>query len=293
MKYTINGYSQEALIKNDLDLIDSLILRTLSDMYSSNSKKIDYKILENEVEERELEGEKKDNRDKFMWIKYSYLFEQIPIVGSERTIIRRIDKLIEKKFLKKQVLNYRNGVKGTFLYVALNESYSDLTEYEDKMSSEGMPNWQGGDDKMSSEGMPNWHDKDSSINDSSIKDSSYKEKYKKEKTDHTGKFLEYIETLEIDPEKKKIFKEWVEYKKEKNQYKNTKPIDVLVKRFLKYSVQELRDIVEKSIMNNYSGIFEPKEGVNNGNSYNARYGRKQEDRHSKKPDYTKGFDDWN
>ena len=286
MKYTINGYSQEALIKNDLDLIDSLILRTLSDMYLSNSKKIDYKILENEVEERELEGEKKDNRDKFMWIKYSYLFEQIPIIGSERTIIRRIDKLIKKKILKKRVLNCRNGVKGTFLYVALNESYSDLTEYEDKMSSEGMTNWQGGYDKMSSEGMTNWHDKDSSI-----KDSSYKEKNKKRNV--TENLLDYIETLEIDSEKKKIFKEWVEYKKEKNQYKNTKSIDVLIKRFLKYSVQELRDIVEKSIMNNYSGIFEPKEGVNNGNSYNARYGRKQEDRHSKKPDYTKGFDDWN
>ena len=293
MKYTINGYSQEALIKNGLDLTDSLILRTLSDMYLSNSKKIDYKILENEVEERESEREKKDNKDKFMWIKYSYLFEQIPIVGSERTIIRRIDKLIKKKILKKRVLNCRNGVKGTFLYVALNESYSDLTEYEDKMSSEGMTNWQGGYDKMSSEGMTNWHDKDSSINDSSIKDSSYKEKNKKEKTDHTGKFLEYIETLEIDSEKKEIFKEWVEYKKEKNQYKNTKSIDILIKRFIKYSVQELRDIVEKSIMNNYSGIFEPKEGVNNGNSYNTRYSRKQEDRHSKKPDYTKGFDDWN
>ena len=291
MKYTINGYSQEALIKNDLDLIDSLILRTLSDMYSSNSKKIDYKILENEVEERKSEREKKDNKDKFMWIKYSYLFVQIPIVGSERTIIRRIDKLIKKKILKKRVLNCRNGVKGTFLYVALNESYSDLTEYEDKMSSEGMPNWQGGYDKMSSEGMPNWHDKDSSINDSSIKDSSYKEKYKKENV--TEKLLNYIETLEIDSEKKKIFKEWVEYKKSKNQYKNTKSIDILIRRFIKYSVQELRDIVEKSIMNNYSGIFEPKEGVNNGNSNNTRYSRKQEDRHSKKPDYTKGFDDWN
>ena len=169
MKYTINGYSQEALIKNDLDLIDSLILRTLSDMYSSNSKKIDYKILEYETERN------KTDKDKFMWIKYSYLFEQIPIVGSERTIIRRIDKLIEKKFLKKQVLNCRNGIKGTFLYVTFDENYSDLTEYEDKMSSEGMTNWQGGYDKMSSEGMTNWHDKDSSINDSSITSSSKEE----------------------------------------------------------------------------------------------------------------------
>ena len=154
MKYTINGYSQEALIKNDLDLIDSLILRTLSDMYSSNSKKIDYKILEYETERN------KTDKDKFMWIKYGYLFEQIPIVGSERTIIRRIDKLIEKKFLKKQVLNCKNGIKGTFLYVTFDENYSDLTEYEDKMSSEG---------------MTNWHDKDSSIIDSSITSSSKEE----------------------------------------------------------------------------------------------------------------------
>ena len=169
MKYTINGYSQEALIKNDLDLIDSLILRTLSDMYSSNSKKIEYKILEYETERN------KTDKDKFMWIKYGYLFEQIPIVGSERTIIRRIDKLIEKKFLKKQVLNCKNGIKGTFLYVTFDENYSDLTEYEDKMSSEGMTNWQGGYDKMSSEGMTNWHDKDSSIIDSSITSSSKEE----------------------------------------------------------------------------------------------------------------------
>ena len=132
-----------------------------------------------------------------------------------------------------------------------------------------------------------------STKQSRTKELNTKEKKKKEKMDHTGKLLDYIETLEIDSEKKKIFKEWVEYKKEKNQYKNTKSIDLLIKRFIKYSVQELRDIIEKSIMNNYSGIFEPKEGVNNGNSNNARYGRKNEDRHSKKPDYTKGFDDWN
>ena len=88
-----------------------------------------------------------------------------------------------------------------------------------------------------------------------------KEKNKKENFDHTKKLLNYIETLEIDSEKKEIFKEWVEYKKSKGQYKDTKSLDILIRRFIKYSVQELRDIVEKSIMNNYSGIFEPK--VNN------------------------------
>ena len=86
-----------------------------------------------------------------------------------------------------------------------------------------------------------------------------KEKNKKENFDHTKKLLNYIETLEIDSEKKKIFKEWVEYKKSKSQYKDTKSLDILIRRFIKYSVQELKDIVEKSIMNSYSGIFEPKE----------------------------------
>ena len=45
MKFTVNGYSQEKLIKMNLDLIDSLILRVLADMYSSNSNKIEYKII--------------------------------------------------------------------------------------------------------------------------------------------------------------------------------------------------------------------------------------------------------
>lgn len=99
---------------------------------------------------------------------------------------------------------------------------------------------------------PNNTQEQYTINNTQIKE-------KNKKGNITENLLDYIETLEIDSEKKKIFKEWVEYKKEKNQYKNTKSIDVLIKRFLKYSVQELRDIVEKSIMNNYSGIFEPKE----------------------------------
>ncbi len=278
MKYTINGYSQEKLLKNNLDLSDSLILRVIADIYSSNGKKIEYKII---------------NNDKYMWISYGYLFEQIPVIGSERTLVRKIDGLIEKEMLKKELVTSKKGIKGRFLYISFGKKYFELTEYSnnakeetetkesDKKENE-KPN-----DKMTSHQMTNCHNKDSSINDSSIKDSSYKEKNKKEKTDHTGKFLEYIETLEIDSEKKEIFKEWVKHKKEKNQYKNTKSIDILIKRFIKYSVQELRDIVEKSIMNNYSGIFEPKEGVNNGNSYNTRYGRKQEDKHSKKPDYTK------
>jgi len=55
--------------------------------------------------------------------------------------------------------------------------------------------------------------------------------------------------------------------------------------------KEALKILEKAIMRNWKDFY-IEEGKN-GNSNNTRYSRKQEDRHSKKPDYTKGFDDWN
>ena len=174
MKYTINGYSQEKLLKNNLDLSDSLILRVIADIYSSNGKKIEYKII---------------NNDKYMWISYSYLFEQIPIIGSERTLVRKIDGLIEKEMLKKELVTSKKGIKGRFLYISFGKKYFELTEYSnntkketetkesdkkenekpnDKMTSHQMTNCQEPNDKMTSHQMTNCHNKDSSIEDSSI-----------------------------------------------------------------------------------------------------------------------------
>ena len=105
-----------------------------------------------------------------------------------------------------------------------------------------------------------------------------KEKNKKEKMEQTEKLLNYIETLEINSEKKEIFKEWIEYKKSKGQYKDTKSLDILIKRFIKYSVEELRDIVENSIMNNYAGIFKPKGVLKNGNNNYKKFSNSENER---------------
>ena len=80
MKYTIYGYSQEKLNNQGIDLESALILRVVADLYTSNSKKIEYRIMEN---------------DKYMWCTYGYIHEQIPIIGAERTMIRKIDSLID------------------------------------------------------------------------------------------------------------------------------------------------------------------------------------------------------
>ena len=173
MKYTIYGYSQEKLNNQGIDLESALILRVVADLYTSNSKKIEYRIMEN---------------DKYMWCTYGYIHEQIPIIGAERTMIRKIDSLIDKGILKKIVLKEKNGKKGNYLFITLGENYSDLTEYStdeetkdvdrgtDKMSSPLPTKCHEGTDKMSSPLVTNCHNKDSSITNSSIKDSLEREK---------------------------------------------------------------------------------------------------------------------
>ena len=176
MKYTINGYSQEKLLKNNLDLSDSLILRVLADIYSSNGEKIEYKIM---------------NNDKYMWISYGYLFEQIPVIGSERTLVRKIDNLIEKGVLKKELVTSKKGIKGRFLYISFGEKYFELTEYSNntkkeikakeieerkdetentkcQIDTDQMTKCHESNDKLTSHQMTKCHNKDSSIDNTSI-----------------------------------------------------------------------------------------------------------------------------
>lgn len=96
MKYNIHGYSQTAAIKYGLTLNDTFILRVLSDIFYSSSPKLEFINYKNQ---------------KYMWITYGYLFREIPIFGTERTIINRINSLVKKNFLKKIVLNSKKGVR--------------------------------------------------------------------------------------------------------------------------------------------------------------------------------------
>ena len=249
MKYTINGYSQEKLLKNNLDLSDSLILRVLADIYSSNSKKIEYKIM---------------NNDKYMWISYGYLFEQIPVIGSERTLVRKIDKLIEKRILKKELVTSKRGIKGRFLYVSFGEKYFELTEYsnnvnkkielkekEDKvkksnnsLSSENtkcqidtdqMTKCHEPNDKMTSHQMTKCHNKDSSIDNTSINNNILNNTYVK------NEFSRLCEEI-----KNNWIKIACEYKLSGKQLKITDNRKRAINNLLKeYSAEEVLQAMEK------------------------------------------------
>lgn len=152
MKYTILGFSQQALLDYELDVSDALILKVLSDMYVSNNSKIEYRIFEN---------------DKYMWITYPYIHKEIPII-SQRTIIRKIDILIGKGILKKVNVSSKNGKKGNYLYISFDETYSKLTEYgvpsepdaKMELGKNENTDFTEPDATLSLNPMPKWHDKD-------------------------------------------------------------------------------------------------------------------------------------
>lgn len=119
MKYTVHGLQQEKLIEMGLDNDDALILSVIKEMYSS--KKMEYQIIDGE---------------RFIWIDQGHLLEQIPIIGAQRSLKRRLKKLDEMKIIERRVVFEKDGVKGKFSYINITSKLDYLSEYIpwDKMS---------------------------------------------------------------------------------------------------------------------------------------------------------------
>ena len=142
MKFNIYGYPQDILMEYGLNSEDALILRVIADMFFSTSDKFEI-ICENSI--------------KYIWLTYKYILNEIPIIGTERTLINRISRLCEKGFLRKTVKNEKNNKSGTYLYFSLGKAY-------EKLSPPPMKNLQGGDEKISCPPMKNFHTKDHTNN---------------------------------------------------------------------------------------------------------------------------------
>ena len=147
MKYTILRFQQDKANDLKLNMNDLLLMRTIKDMYSSAG--MEYVI---------------EDGDKYIWAKQDYLHEQIPIIGSKRTMLRIIDKLVELKLLEKKIKHRKGNVKGTFFYIKPTVKMDRLEDYEpyDKVAKRGR--------QSVIRGMTKRHSKDTSITDTSIKD---------------------------------------------------------------------------------------------------------------------------
>lgn len=119
MKYTINGFSQEAALSMratitenghtktiKLDVIDLNILRWIVDFYPRMKKTI-------------IEGAE------YVWLDYSTFVEDMPLLGlSRQSLYRRCMKMVQLGVLKHKTIRS----KGTFSYYGFGPEYSRLVD---------------------------------------------------------------------------------------------------------------------------------------------------------------------
>ena len=111
MKSTILGFNQNEAINLKLDLKDLLLLSWIRDFFPKMQKK-------------EIEGEY------YGWINYEYMINDIPVIeiNNPRTLARRLDVLVDKQLLKKQVVKNKTG---TYTYFFPTPLVSDLMSKKD------------------------------------------------------------------------------------------------------------------------------------------------------------------
>jgi hypothetical protein len=154
VKYTILGFQQEKLIESKLSIEDAFILRTIKDLYSSAT--MEFITIDN---------------DRLMWVNYSYLLEQIPIVGSKRNLMRRIESYSNNFLIVRMLKKQRNGIRGNFSYIAPTEKLDRLQDFDLMTKShKGYDKIAQGLGQNGIRVMTKSHNKDTSISDTSIID---------------------------------------------------------------------------------------------------------------------------
>lgn len=198
MKHTILGFQQTKLIEAQLDVVDALILRMIKDLYSSSTMEF---ITEGDT--------------KYMWINYSYMFEQLPILGTKRNLMRRIEKYGNELYILRILKHVKNGKKGNFSYIAPTEKLDMLQDFD--LMTKSHKGYDTNDIRV----MTKSHNKDTSFKDSSIKDNK------------DNVYIEFFEKMwKLYPNKKG--KGQVSDSKKKELYKHKDELENCIKRYLKY-----------------------------------------------------------
>lgn len=108
MKYTIEGFNQEEMIKLNMDYVDSLLLRYFID-FKDTGKMI---------------AEIFDNKP-YYWIKYESVIEQLPILKlkSKDSVYRRYKKLVKTGILLHKT---RKDKRGIYSFYSTGPNYEKL-----------------------------------------------------------------------------------------------------------------------------------------------------------------------
>ena len=246
MKYTILGFQQSKLLEEELKTDDALTLRVIKDMFSSAS-----------MEFKDYQG------TRYMWVNYTYLLSQVPIIGSKRNLMYKIEDYKNKGLILSQLENIKNGQKGKFAYISPTIKLDALQEYDIVQI------FHNPCAKFAQPLMKNLHNKDTSIKDTSIKDNKdIKEEVKPSteivKLDIEKTLNKYTNNKDL----KDTLIQFLDMRKKQKDGITDYGIKKMLTKLTKISKNDAEkiEILDNSIMCSYKGVFPlKKEGVQNRN----------------------------
>lgn len=247
MRYSIFGFNQKRVVGlitvtkgNDskdittrLDTTDLLILSHIADY--PNRSKVLKQIIDGQV---------------FFWVEYNNLLEELPILNiRKQALADRFKKYILLHLVKQEL-------------VAIDKKHQNATFFcMTKVYESLLYEREGGYGSQLQEGMVVNYDTTSSsqLQDiNNIINNNNNTSNKKEREDKSSQKKGALDMSIVAPEMQEVVETWLEYKKEKGQTYKPTGFKTFYNNLIKLSdnnpILAMR-IVEKSMQNNYAGIF--------------------------------------
>ena len=277
MKYNISGFDQSAMIELGLNADDLNILRWFIDFKDSGKMLKEYFVEENCF---------------YYWINYNGLIEAFPYLfvncNTEETKKKKLQRLLNgniSKILKKKLIKNK---KGTYTFFALNEiNYQKLLRVKHESCEEeynagaeiptGTNNSGANDTTGTNHSGAHWNEsfqpKDSSINNSSINNIKKEKGKKKTKQEPTQTEIdEVVNAYTSNEELKTAIIEFVKFRKGmgKGRFMTTYAVKLLTKKLDRFANDDNTkiEIINKSILNGWSDVYELKEPCKNKGGFN-------------------------
>lgn len=243
MKYNIT-LNQPLMMENNLNVTQWCIL----DIISIAPTWCNTEIKDNEV---------------YYWVARQKISEELKALNLKPdTIYRNIKKLADlgfleyKKYGKKDLI--RLSKRGKNIFVAM---------------SEINPNYYvGNKSEQNSEINPTYNNTNLN-NNTNIKEKNIKKEKPKPKS-KKDLVIDILKEIDLNFVNKKSLNEWLEFK---NWNYKKAGITKLVNMLSKYSFEVQQEIVDKSIMNNYQGLFEPKNMSNQPQQFKSKEQQRLDD----------------
>ena len=247
MKYTIEGFSQEAALAMQttitengntktikLDIVDLTILRWIVDFYPSMKKTV-------------IDG------TEYAWVDYTAFVEDMPLLGlSNQSLYKRCIKMVRLGVLKHKTV--RN--KGTFSYYGFGPEYLRLVNGSNKTTN-----------APSAEHDP-WADTaNANTEQSQLPIAEPEPKQQPKKTRKTNSFDAIIDAYTSDPTTKDLLGAWLQNRKAKRAAMTDRAIRGCIGKLDKCAQESrmsVNDYLDEVVCRGWSAFFPIENYRNNG-----------------------------